>query len=59
MTSWQSGQAVRISNLPNSHLNGQVGTVVGQDTESGKWVVRLEKDSQEAGIVGWHSFIDL
>ena len=48
-TSWQPGQAVRLANLESQWLNGQVGTVVRQDPEKGKWVVRLQRDAKEVG----------
>ena len=55
-TSWQPGQVVRLANLQSQRqLNGQVATVMRQDQEKGKWVVRLEKDAKEVGL-GCHFF---
>ena len=49
-TGWQPGQLVQLARLQRQRqLNGQVATVVRQDLEKGKWVVRLE-DAKEVGV---------
>jgi hypothetical protein len=62
LTSWHPGQAVRLANLQSQRqLNGQAATVMRQDPEKGKWVVRLEKDAKEVGLgclLFRHGFLD-